>query len=417
MNYVVVTRLGGIGDLLMLEPTIEALYYKHAPCRIILRTYIDYKDVFKDHPLVWKTVLDTNLYEQGLSFGFEVNTEDTLEFLSRAAIKSNLKLDIPPTALFHYDFQRVIEASKIHGVDAFAAHAEVTLLRRTPSLGYYKVASGNPRVVIQLRNEASDPTRNLKREELPLDLIKSLAPKAHFIDYKTSYEEYLNLISNADVFIGPDSSGLHLAHAAGVRSIVGIYSKLYPAQTRAYPGISWVHKGESQTLARYIELAIKEPKYPAYLNEGNAASFVKNDALLYCRGYGLDVGSSAWPLSGALACTEVDRVEKFAQGPFDFIHSSHCLEHISNWQEELKIWEQHLKPGGTLFVYLPHPSMEHWLPGGAWVGDLHVWSPSPVTLVKWMMENTSLRVQTYNCYPDSCWAFKIVARKDGNDQN
>ena len=40
--------------------------------------------------------------------------------------------------------------------------------------------------------------------------------------------------------------------------------------------------------------------YPAHLNEGNAQSFIREKALVYCRGKGIDVGASEWPLPGVV---------------------------------------------------------------------------------------------------------------------
>ena len=46
----------------------------------------------------------------------------------------------------------------------------------------------------------------------------------------------------------------------------------------------------------------------------------------------------------------------------DYIFSSHCLEHLSNWVEALDYWTTRIKKGGTLFLYLPHRSQKYWLP-------------------------------------------------------
>ena len=57
MKKILVTRFGGTGDLLMIEPSIEAIYYKHAPCEISLRTYNDHADVMKFHPMIKNIIL------------------------------------------------------------------------------------------------------------------------------------------------------------------------------------------------------------------------------------------------------------------------------------------------------------------------------------------------------------------------
>lgn len=391
-NYVMVTRCGGIGDLLMLEPTIEALYHELAPAHIILRTWKDYAHVLKDHPLIWKTIIDNY---NGDEYGQHEN----------GIFVSDLNGLLPePQPIQHYNMLNVVETcAGMHGVDAFAAAANTKLLRRTPSFGHYKFEQHH-RVVVQLR-ELNDG-RDLTEAMLPMDLLED----AIFLrPGDATPEEFIDLIAGADVFIGPDSSGLHIAHAAGVRRIVGLYTWTFPAKIRAYSGIRQARTPEE--LRWQIEGALREERYPDWLNRGNAAETIRGFALQHCRGYGLDVGSSAWPLAGCVPIPGPDERHRFNEGPFDFIFSSHCLEHIAEWQDELKLWEQSVKVGGMVFIYLPHPAMEMWAPNGPWVGGEHKWAPSPVTLVKWLHENTSLRVDECSCYPDSYWSFYIIARR------
>jgi SAM-dependent methyltransferase len=42
-----------------------------------------------------------------------------------------------------------------------------------------------------------------------------------------------------------------------------------------------------------------------------------------------------------------------ADDSFDFVHSSHCLEHLADPQEALRNWIRILKPGGYLIVLVP----------------------------------------------------------------
>ena len=392
-NYVVVTRYGGIGDLLMIEPTIEALYYKFFPARIILRTYKDYKDVLGDHPLIWDTILDTF-------------TCPTYGFPQSGSVETDLNgLLESPQRILHLNLSNAIEnMNGLHGVDSFACASNVKLLRKTPSFGHFNFDI-NHKVVVQLRDTGDG--RDLRREDLPMNLLED----AVFLEKnnKMSMTDYINVIAGADVFIGPDSSGLHIAHAAGVRRIVGLYTERFPAALRSYPGIQVAC--DLEELAWKISAALNEPSYPEWLNYGDAISHIKGKALLHCRGYGLDVGASDWPFPGAIAIHNENEREKFNEGPFDFLISSHCLEHIPDWQSELKLWASSVKVGGTVFIYLPHPQMEMWKPGSWWVGDNHVWSPEPNSLVHWLHENTDLKVEEYSCYPDAYWSFHIIARR------
>ena len=108
----------------------------------------------------------------------------------------------------------------------------------------------------------------------------------------------------------------------------------------------------------------KGGKYPDYLKMGNAAAFIAPMAQFFCNGRGLDVGAGKWPLRGAMP-VDVDRggnAYSLPAGDFDYIFSSHCLEHLPDYVSAIEHWKTRIKPGGVLFLYLPHPDMEYWLP-------------------------------------------------------
>lgn len=116
--------------------------------------------------------------------------------------------------------------------------------------------------------------------------------------------------------------------------------------------------------------------YPEYLRNGNACRFIVPIAQQFCVGEGVDVGPGRWPFPGA---TPVDigpehSAMSLPDGPFDYVFSSHCLEHLQNPVAALEHWRSRLKPGGVLFLYLPHPDMEYWLPQNC-RKHLHTWSP------------------------------------------
>lgn len=104
--------------------------------------------------------------------------------------------------------------------------------------------------------------------------------------------------------------------------------------------------------------------YPDYLKRGNAMCFIEPIAAQFCAGRGLDIGCGKWPLPGAVPIDLENGGNAYGlpQGPFDYIFSSHCLEHLSDPIEALEHWRSRLRPGGVLFLYLPHPDMEYWLP-------------------------------------------------------
>jgi hypothetical protein len=114
-------------------------------------------------------------------------------------------------------------------------------------------------------------------------------------------------------------------------------------------------------------------KYPSFQAEGNAARWIMPLAKYYCVGNGLDVGYSKyeWKMPGAFGIEPAESPLYDAMNlpdseivnakEWDYIFSSHCLEHIKeNWANVLDYWLSKIRVGGVLFLYLPHASQEYW---------------------------------------------------------
>jgi SAM-dependent methyltransferase len=123
-------------------------------------------------------------------------------------------------------------------------------------------------------------------------------------------------------------------------------------------------------------------RYPAYLKHGNACRFIAPTALEFCKGIGLDIGAGAWPLPGAVPIELREGGDAMALpvGPWDYLFSSHCLEHLPNPIAALEHWRSNLRPGAPLFLYLPHPAMEYWLPQNC-RKHLHSWAPAEMAQI------------------------------------
>lgn len=110
--------------------------------------------------------------------------------------------------------------------------------------------------------------------------------------------------------------------------------------------------------------------YPAFLAEGNHAQYIIPIAkqVLRNKNLGVDVGCKKpeWAYPGAiLADIDLDLNPWHAlnlphEGGLEYIFSSHCLEHIVEWEETLNYWYKCIKDSGIIFIYLPHMDNEYW---------------------------------------------------------
>jgi SAM-dependent methyltransferase len=108
--------------------------------------------------------------------------------------------------------------------------------------------------------------------------------------------------------------------------------------------------------------------YPKLQAEGNAAQYAIPFARNFCIGRGLDIGCmhKEWAFPGAIAIDKdfPDHYDAYnlPPGSFDYIFSSHCLEHLENWVKALDYWTTKIRSGGCLFLYLPHYKQAYWRP-------------------------------------------------------
>jgi SAM-dependent methyltransferase len=157
--------------------------------------------------------------------------------------------------------------------------------------------------------------------------------------------------------------------------------------------------------------------YPDYLFVGGASQAIVRTARRFCTGEGLDIGAGLWPLPGAAAIDlergpgAQRRLRDVPTRSQDYVFSSHCLEHIAAWAQALDEWIGKLKPGGRLFLYLPHPSCAIWRPGSPFVGDAHKWQPTPAIVRAALVERGG-RVVAEDEGPDAMESFFVAAEFD-----
>jgi len=152
----------------------------------------------------------------------------------------------------------------------------------------------------------------------------------------------------------------------------------------------------------------KERLYPTYIKEGNAANYIFPFARKFCKGKGLDIGGyldSTFP--GAIPINVVNEDEFDAyhlpDEKYDYIFSSHTLEHLLNYVEALRYWKEHLVVRGVLFLYLPHPTMEYWLPQNN-PKHLHIFYP--LDMVK-LLKDLGFEIVLHS-ERDLYWSFSVI---------
>jgi SAM-dependent methyltransferase len=93
----------------------------------------------------------------------------------------------------------------------------------------------------------------------------------------------------------------------------------------------------------------------------HAARVVAGHFDAYLRGDGIDIGCGDDPLrpiTGSVVAWDIPQGDAqvmagVSDGRFDFVYSSHCLEHLPDVPDALRNWCRILKPGGCLYVTVP----------------------------------------------------------------
>jgi len=155
--------------------------------------------------------------------------------------------------------------------------------------------------------------------------------------------------------------------------------------------------------------------WPDFLTVGGASCFIFSVALRFCQGKGVDVGAGHWPLPGSIPIDATrgpglqHSLSDVPRSSLDYVFSSHCLEHIVDWKATLSTWIEKLRPGGVIFLYLPHPDGAIWNAGSPFVGEYHKWNPTP-DMIRETLEQFKCEVVEWTTTPDALWSFYMCAR-------
>jgi SAM-dependent methyltransferase len=91
----------------------------------------------------------------------------------------------------------------------------------------------------------------------------------------------------------------------------------------------------------------------------------RGDFERFLSGRGLDIGAGGDPLRAPNAIVDAwdkpqgdaQELRGVADGVYDFVYSSHCLEHVRSVEVALQNWTRVLKPGGHLYFVVPDYSL------------------------------------------------------------
>ncbi len=374
MRRVLVTACPRIDDIILCEPTLEALYYKFAPCTLTLRTWDGYFPFFEHHPLISDLI------------AFK---EDEESLVDRWGFDEQIGL--PEIAQWHV----VLPA-----VQKFAASVGVTLSRHTPAIFLDDRPADWNGVVV------ADETQNRGLIEFAKNLGDS-AVQLRNLGMDTRAK--LKIMASASLVVGPDSWMTQAAAAMNTRVVIGLSEE---AEKLRRPFNTIV--AHPTDMPEKASETWYEKKYPDYMNTGNAADFIKGKAKEYMKSGYVDVGCSKWPMANSIPVDKHNRevIEQAEDETFAGVFSSHCLEHIKDWETELALWHRIIRQHGILFMYLPHPNCEPWhAKTGSWVGKEHVWNPEPVTLVRHLREVLNFDILEYTSRQDPLWSYYVIARK------
>jgi SAM-dependent methyltransferase len=154
----------------------------------------------------------------------------------------------------------------------------------------------------------------------------------------------------------------------------------------------------------------KGKRYPEYIRQGNAISYILPYAEYFLKGDILDIGgTSQWhyPNAEYINITKGDgyHAMNLPDKKYDSIISSHCLEHLKDPFYALKEWTSHLNKCGCLFLYLPHVNMEYW----AFDNPQHMHIFTPEIIEGWLKRIGYKDIITSG--QDLYFSFSVVAWK------
>jgi SAM-dependent methyltransferase len=131
-----------------------------------------------------------------------------------------------------------------------------------------------------------------------------------------------------------------------------------------------------QRLVERKNLAVGRRAAPAETSKAKPRRQREGFFDLYCQGRGLDIGYGGDPVVRGVRGWDFEHgdaqyLQSLQDASFDFVYSSHTLEHMVDPAVSVQNWWRVVKPGGYLLLYVPHRDLyekKKTLPS-QWNGD------------------------------------------------
>jgi len=155
--------------------------------------------------------------------------------------------------------------------------------------------------------------------------------------------------------------------------------------------------------------------YPSWQASGFAARFAFPFAKEVCKGVGVDVGCNRleWKFEGAVAVDPLLGPFDAYNLPFtthniDYVFSSHCIEHLTDWVKALDYWHTRLRTGGVIFLYLPDHSQVYWR---SWHNRKHIHNITPEIVGNYFKDQPEMWKDIHVSKVDLNNSFIVIAYK------
>ena len=140
-----------------------------------------------------------------------------------------------------------------------------------------------------------------------------------------------------------------------VSPVRGLKSEL----RRIAPPRWWRFLREVRSTARLVKLrAVGRPAYVGETAKAHTRRLREGFFEKYCVGRGLDIGYGGDLLSKNCIGWDLEHgdaqlLDRIGDESFDFVYSSHTLEHVADACEALRNWFRVVKAGGHLILFVP----------------------------------------------------------------